>query len=187
MEVSPDVLRGTEAVAAFDEATYKAFVSTTFEVVVGKKKEEDLNSCVSNGFTLKVAYASLVSFIFEFAKLDLDPTSIQEFLTEHNFSESQSAHFISTFQLYLPTIRRQLASTSFHFPHIVDVEWRVDHTVKSDTLEKIGGPTFFVKLKVREKGLLKTVEFTANFEQMQDLVRKLKDATVSLERLDLSI
>jgi len=134
------------------------------------------------------SYASLISVIYEFGKLDIDSSSIQEFLSEQGLPETHTSAFLNAYtnSNNIFVIRKMLASTGFHFPHIVDVDWRVDYAIKSDSLEKLNSPTFFVKLKTRQNGVLQNVEFTASLEQMQDLVRKLKDATVSLERLDMS-
>lgn len=84
-------------------------------------------------------------------------------------------------------IRKVLSNSSFSFPHITDVEWRLDYFVKSDTLEKMNRPVYFLKLKTRENGgKNKDIEFACTLEQLQDLVNKLKDAEHSLSRINLS-
>jgi polycomb group RING finger protein 4 len=84
------------------------------------------------------------------------------------------------------TLRQRLSATSFHFPHIVDVQWRCDFLMKTNEQERLNTPTFFVKLKViNEKGQLQDVQFTCSHDQLQDLVGRLQDATASLDRLDM--
>lgn len=75
--------------------------------------------------------------------------------------------FVAEYSKNLNAIRYQLASSGFSFPHIVDVEWRADYTLKTDTLEKANTPTFFVKLKTIENGETKPVQFTCSLEQLQ--------------------
>lgn len=60
------------------------------------------------------------------------------------------------------------------------------HRARTDSLEKINAPVFVVTLKVRTtEGTLKDIAFSASFEEMTDLVARLKDAVAALERVDL--
>lgn len=53
-------------------------------------------------------------------------------------------------------------------------------------MEKIHSPLFFVTLKVMGRdSTLKDIAFTASFEEMTDLVARLKDAVAALDRVDL--
>lgn len=108
-----------------------------------------------------------------------------EYLTENLLPEPRVTLFVAEFTKNLSGLRYQLASTGFNFPHIVDIEWRADYALKTDTLEKANTPTFFVKLKTMDNGEMGQVQFTCSLEQLQVLVDRLKDATASLERLDM--
>jgi len=140
---------------------------------------------------LKQAYASVVSLTFEIGKLDMDASGTHEYLVEQNFPEQRASLFVSMYTKYLKPLRTALGSVGFNFDHIVDVSWRVDFLVKSDMVERVNVPTFFIKFKTKgltdnsDTVITKDVEFTATLEQMQFLVAKLKDATASLERLDM--
>ena len=101
-------------------------------------------------------------------------------------SESKQNLFSVEYQRRFTILRTKLAQTSFHFPHIVDVQWRSDFLVKTENQERLNAPSFLVKIKVMdEKGELKDIQFTCTLDQLQDLVATLKDATASLERLDM--
>lgn len=92
----------------------------------------------------------------------------------------------SEYQGRFSTVRQRLAAHSFHFPHIVDVQWRCDFLVKTNNQERVNTPTFFVKLKIiDDKGQLKDIQFTCSHDQLQDFVSSIQDATASLERLDM--
>eukprot|EP01130_Rhizamoeba_saxonica_P012054 TRINITY_DN5043_c0_g1_i2.p1 TRINITY_DN5043_c0_g1~~TRINITY_DN5043_c0_g1_i2.p1 ORF type:complete len:115 (-),score=21.35 TRINITY_DN5043_c0_g1_i2:18-362(-) len=106
---------------------------------------------------------------------------------ENGFSQDRISKFVEYYIEYLQPLKTIISSTGFHFPHITDVEWRMDLLLKSDSLEKENTPLFFIKFKVMEYGIPTYKEFTATLSQMQDLVNILQDATSALERLDLFI
>jgi len=57
-------------------------------------------------------------------------------------------------------IRLFLGSTSFSFPHVVDVKWRLDNHLKEDNFEKINDPVFLIDLKVEvSRSILKIFSF----------------------------
>ena len=47
-----------------------------------------------------------------------------------------------------PVIRIFLSNSSFSFPHVVDVKWRLDNHLKEDNLEKINEPVYLIDLKI---------------------------------------
>lgn len=60
---------------------------------------------------------------------------------------------------------------------MVDISWRLDFFVKSDSLDAIRTPLYFITLKTQQPdGSLKDVKFTCNLQELQDLLFKLKDA-----------
>ena len=74
--------------------------------------------------------------------------------------------------------------SSFHFPHIIDVKWRLDYHIKSARIEKVDEPVWIINLKTIDKdGEPKDVEFSCNREEMQEFLAKLKDALNTVERI----
>ena len=82
-------------------------------------------------------------------------------------------------------IRLVLAGTTFHFPHIVDVDWRLDYHVKSTQLSKVNKPVWLINLKTfpNDSTSLQDVNFTCNLQDIQDLLIRLKDAIKQVERI----
>ncbi|KAJ4461585.1 hypothetical protein PAPYR_2186 [Paratrimastix pyriformis] len=76
----------------------------------------------------------------------------------------------------------RISEVGLQFPHIVDVEWRLDYHIKSNSLERIDTPSFVVNLKVLEDGTPRDVVFCCTHEEMQDLVQKLKEASTQIDR-----
>lgn len=81
----------------------------------------------------------------------------------------------------------------FTFPHIVDVDWRLDYFIRSSNMEKVNTPVYLLSLKTKTTRELSTessengrnnenINFTCTQEQLQDLLFKLKDAVKQVER-----
>eukprot|EP01133_Synstelium_polycarpum_P010860 gene10860-12650_t len=83
-------------------------------------------------------------------------------------------------------IRKTLSITNFHFPHVIDVNWRLDYFMKSNSMEKINTPVYLVNLTTeKEEGEKGHIEFACTLDQLQDLVFKLRDAQKQIERSSL--
>jgi len=138
---------------------------------------------------LKQAYGALVGFILEVAKMNADPLVLKGVLEQEN-AESQRVEAVTNF--YSTTkeaIRTLLSTTSFHYPHITGIDWRLDYFMKLNSMEKANTPVYFLSLETKKPQQLGEqeddtgkVEFTATLEQLQDLLNKLKDAAKQVER-----
>ena len=105
-------------------------------------------------------------------------------LEEAQLPQDRVQLFITGYQHLSATIRKDLLRMSPGFPGLVGVEWRLDNYMKSDALERVKAPTYFVKLKTRVAGgAEKDVEFTCNFQELQDMLAKAKDAVRVVERM----
>jgi len=83
-----------------------------------------------------------------------------------------------------------LSSTAF--PSVVGVSWRVDDFLRSDVLDGVRQPAFLLELQAQTpltaeeraqgKEGVHTIPFACNFQQMQDLLAKLKDAQKQIQQ-----
>jgi COMM domain containing 3 len=55
-------------------------------------------------------------------------------------------------------------------PMIVDIDWRLDYSIRSKHGGRNNIPMYFVCLKVKDRGLMRNVEMIASLEEMQDLL-----------------
>jgi low affinity Fe/Cu permease len=55
-------------------------------------------------------------------------------------------------------------------PTIVDIDWRLDYSIRSKQSGRNNIPMYFVNLKVKEHGLVRNIEMIASLEEMQDLL-----------------
>jgi hypothetical protein len=58
----------------------------------------------------------------------------------------RAAYLIGLVNRDRPTIRSQLLDTTFHFQQVLDVQWRVDHSVRTKYQDQIGEPTFLISI-----------------------------------------
>ena len=67
---------------------------------------------------------------------------------------------------------------------MVDVDWRLDYYIKSNTVERVDVPVFFVALTVQDADdSTRAVQFSASLQELQDLLAKLQDAAKNIERI----
>ncbi|RMZ92811.1 COMM domain-containing 3 [Brachionus plicatilis] len=119
------------------------------------------------------------------ARHNLDSNLVSNFLEDIGFSNEKIGIFTQYYQEKLEIIRLFLASSTTSFPHIVDVNWRLDYIIKENNLERINEPVYLIELKIEKPGEtnLSKIQFSCTVEQLQDLVFKLKEASKSVERL----
>jgi hypothetical protein len=81
--------------------------------------------------------------------------------------------------------RSTLASLGASFPRIIDVSYRLDYYIKSNSVERVDVPVFFVALKVQQPtdNSVRDVQFSASLQELQDLLAKLQDAAKNVERI----
>lgn len=80
-------------------------------------------------------------------------------------------------------LRVVLGRSSFHFPHVVDIDWRLDYHIRSSGIERIDEPVWVVTLKTVERnGENGSIQFTCNRDEMQDLLARLKDAMSAFQK-----
>jgi len=158
----------------FNEASYKASVELAFEVAKGGSSSASAPTSVQ----VKQAYTAAVSLILEAAKHDAAPSEITATLEEAKFSDARSKTFVSLYEKNKSAIRNNLLKSSFSFLSVIGVEWRMDYYMRSDLLEQVQTPVYFISLRTQKNdGSEGTVEFTCNLQELQDLLAKLKDAT----------
>ncbi|XP_074622573.1 COMM domain-containing protein 3-like [Acropora palmata] len=170
------------------DRAFRSLVQLTLDILLKKKSDdclandEDIIS-VDNA-SLKQGYAGLVSLILEAVKMDSDLSTISSMLEDCKWATDRTEYFFKCFQDCRPEMEALLSRTGSSFPHIVDVDWRLDYYIKNNQMEKVNKPMYLITLKTVESGKPqgKDVQFSCSMEQLQDLVGKLKDACKSIER-----
>lgn len=93
----------------------------------------------------KPAFQALATFLLEAAKFNSSDDELTSTLEEAGIL-SRAPHLIGLVNRDRPAIRSTLLSTTFHFQQVLDVQWRVDHSVRSKYQDQIGEPTFLISV-----------------------------------------
>ena len=192
MELSDDVRKGLSTLAngkvvqpaqfgAVVKLTAQALLSGQQHVAEAMQSNKALEAMDKR--VLKHVHASVATLLLESSRLLIDEDLFASTLSELGFGPKQSELMGSVYKESRDGLRKELAKTSFQFPHIVDVDWRMDYHIKSAKVERVDEFTWSVTLKTMDKGALKDVTFACNREEMQELLLKLKDALGAIERL----
>eukprot|EP00455_Lapot_gusevi_P014658 TRINITY_DN1734_c0_g1_i2.p2 TRINITY_DN1734_c0_g1~~TRINITY_DN1734_c0_g1_i2.p2 ORF type:complete len:106 (+),score=28.46 TRINITY_DN1734_c0_g1_i2:294-611(+) len=99
-------------------------------------------------------------------------------------SAEQKQYALAKYDSIRTQLRAHLSQTSFTFPRIVGLDWRLDYYIKSNLLDRADEPVYFVSLKVQERdNSIRNVQFSCSLQELQDLHAKLYDACKQLERI----
>jgi len=193
MELSKEAAEGLTVLGSLPDAAFKKVLSTAFQAVVRNEssqlqEEEKLMGSAEaaqvSQLEVKQSFAAVISCLLEAAKHDVSTEELAPILDENKVPDDKSKLFLSAYSQMKPEVRAVLARTSFSFPRIVGVDWRLDLFVKSDMLDQVKTPLYFLTLKTRQNdGSIKDVQFTCNLQELQDLLAKLKDSAKQVERL----
>ncbi|EFA76053.1 COMM domain-containing protein 3 [Heterostelium album PN500] len=190
MNLSEDCLKGLEVLAdekIVPNEAFRALIDCCFDVVLKHETESALfeNSSLKNVdvIALKQTYSAFIIFILETMKSNIDNSVITHTLEDHKLSSNRIQVIIQYFNQNRIAIRKVLSITNFHYPHIIDVNWRLDYFMKSNSIEKVNTPVYLINLTTeKEEGEKGEVEFACTLDQLQDLVFKLRDAQKQIER-----
>ena len=56
---------------------------------------------------------------------------------------------------------------------IIDIEWRLDYSIRSKQCGRINIPMYFIKLKVKEGEEIRSIDMIASLEELQDMLAKV--------------
>jgi hypothetical protein len=88
------------------------------------------------------------------------------------------------------SVRAHLMTKTFSASKILDVQWRVDHSVRTKYQDQIGEATFLISILTGAPAaagggemVRQEVQFACTKEELQSLVGKLKDACTQVDRI----
>nr|AWW17677.1 COMMD3 [Branchiostoma belcheri] len=192
MELSTEVQEGLQLCgdsAQISDPAFNFLVKSACDTLLqGRKRGKDVlddpSVAQSDPAVLKQVFASLTTLLLEAAKHNTDSTNTSSLLEDCKMSPDRIEAFNNVYMSNRTELQSVLSSTGSGFPHIVDVDWRLDYYIKNNHLDHVNEPTYLVTLKTEEPGSseLKDVQFACTVEQLQDMVGKLKDACKSMEK-----
>jgi hypothetical protein len=191
----PSIIKGLEFAAdetKINDETWTQCLSSSFYVAsrregLARQEEESRLEGEMKAVTradAKEAYAAVLGLILEAVKHSSSAQEMAGVLDEAGLSAERIQQFQSHYAEMKPQIADVLAQTSFALPNVVGFDWRLDYQIKSDVLEQVRQPQYSIKVKTQQPdGSLKDVDFTCNYQELQDLLFKLEDATKQVQRI----
>jgi polycomb group RING finger protein 4 len=173
-------------------AAFKALVDITLDVVLQKRAAAAVLEAKApaplagtDRIALKQGHACLAALFLAAAREYADAETVRGALEDQRVPAPLCDYAAERFAARRDEVRAQLLAgvSGTRRPRVVDAEWRLDYYLKSNTLEHVSVPVFFVRLHtVGADGAPGLVDFTCSAEELQDLVNKLRDAAKQTER-----
>ena len=143
------------------------------------------NIQLSSSFDKRLV-SSILTFLFECVKFDLDETAIRSKFDDLQFTiKSRQDRFANEYNKHLPTVQLYLKQKSIEHDRLLDVNWRLDLQLKTNHADKLFQPIYILNWTKREKFTtnIDHIQFTCSQESLQELVEKLKDAQSVLRQM----
>ena len=105
-------------------------------------------------------------------------------LEECTIGDDRIKYCCSQYEKYSGNVHRALDTSAVSFPHVVNVDWRIDYHVHSSSSGRANVPMYYVSLETRSaSGEKDVVEFRCTLQQLQDLAAKVQDAHKQVSRV----
>ena len=130
--------------------------------------------------------SSILTFLFECVKNDLDETSIRSKFDEIQMSnKSRQDRFLALYKQHFPTLQLYLKRNSIEHDRLLNLDWRLDFQLKTNNTDKLFEPIYLLNWTKRQQYSEKIdqIQMTCTQENLQELVEKLKDAQTVLHQM----
>jgi len=183
-----EVMQNLFFVKNYDKISKSCFLNLVEEkanlkIIDGLKSsgsEQDVNFC----------YNVIFLFVTQCLHLDLSHEEVKILLEEFTNNQEIINDFIGKykqFQEYSSSKDSNLKETkldsSINFDRLVDVEWKMLHTISSKNLTKISKDVYLINLKYADlKGQIRTNSFKCSYEELLDLIENLTVACNTISK-----
>merc|ERR1719419_857422 len=130
-------------------------------------------------YDLKKMSAQLFSFIAEVCRSDAAEQTVSSTLDDYQLDEERRDKVAAAIAHYKGKVRGKLAETAAPIPQLIGIEWRLCQDIKQKQMSGINKPSYLIKCKFNDGEKV----FECGYEQLQDLVARLKTARNSAIRL----
>ena len=211
LNLSDETIRGIHALGDLPASTVGALSTALFTILLKKPahSEDVVHAQDLGGLderTWKFCFSSLLALAVEGAKLGTSGAVLSESLEEFIGEKTQGlGPFFALYDKSIVSLRAVLQQSSWHLPHVVDADWRLDYVVRDSSLHTFDKPNYFISLKTESQRHFQdvvpfdvapsashgkvastpyqTIDFSCSLQQMEDLLDTLKDAVKQAERL----
>lgn len=130
--------------------------------------------------------SSILTFIFECVKYDLDEASIRSKFDDLKFgNKSRQDRLINAYNQHRPTIQLYLKQQSIEHDRLLNLNWRLDLQLKTNYTDKLLQPVYILDWTKRNQydNKIEQIQFSCSQENLQELLDKLKDAQSVLHQM----
>ena len=129
------------------------------------------------------ALCCVSTLLLEAAKSRTSPAQLGTILQESGVVGEVSTVLSELYTQHFDTLVAHMEVTGIAAPSIVDIDWRLDYSIRSKHAGRELQPMFFLSLRVKDRGLLRDVEMIASQEDVQDLLAGVRDAVKQVDRV----
>ena len=160
MEIKEEIAQALrKMLPSIDAATFKGLAETAFGVLLGTRDDSPISSDEKLA-PFKPLYSAILYVVLESSKHSLEPVELSSHLEEILVSSSSSssspysdkiALLVGIYEKRREALRKNVLSPKIsHFQNLVDLDWRLDYNIKSNTLQKTSEPFYTIKLKTQK-------------------------------------
>mmetsp|Transcript_8955 Transcript_8955/g.9472 ORF Transcript_8955/g.9472 Transcript_8955/m.9472 type:complete len:183 (-) Transcript_8955:140-688(-) len=150
----------------------KYFLQAILRGQISNELESDYESQLS----------AITTILLEAARVRANYEQLKALFHEHSLSNEVSELLCELYNQHQENIINHLENTGISSPIIVDIDWRLDYSIRSKHGGRNNIPMYFVTLKVKDRGLLRDIDMIASLEEIQDLLGSVRDAVKQVER-----
>ncbi|KAJ6236075.1 comm domain-containing protein [Anaeramoeba flamelloides] len=189
MELSKSNLNSLSLLKKIPKSVHQELLSLIFGVLLQQADETEIEKSQSlkqiDSTLLKEVFSGLITIVIQAIKNNLNAKSLAQFLKDTN-APTEFVGLLST--AYGKTFQKikeiHLETTGFYLKKLIDINWRMDYIIKSNKIEQIDKPVYFIDLNLQKKdGQIEKLKFSCDTNQLQDLVTTLKDAVLAKKTL----
>jgi len=172
----------------YDKISKSCFLN----IVEEKPNLKIIDALKSSGSEQDVNFCYNVIFLFatQCLHLDLSHEEVKTLLEEFTNNKDIISDFVGKYQQFQEfaaskdsNLKETKLDSSINFNRLVDVEWKMLHTISSKNLTKISKDVYLINLKYADlKGEIRTNSFKCSYEELLDLVENLNVACNTISK-----
>jgi len=210
LEIGDACLRGLKVGGGLDGVSGCSCKGLVTAVLEAMQNNGQQTHKVPSSVEYKEAFSSVLTLLLEAARQDASSSDLTQLLEECGWPSAETQQLAtgyceqkdalrggalaaapsSSVASSLPSSVNLSTLSTTAVPSVIDVQWRLDAFLRSDTVEAARQPTYIVNLSTNGNGHGSNsngskegnIQFACNLQQMQDLLAKLKDAQRQIQQ-----
>uniref|UniRef100_A0A8D8RLG0 COMM domain-containing protein 3 n=1 Tax=Cacopsylla melanoneura TaxID=428564 RepID=A0A8D8RLG0_9HEMI len=157
------------------EDHFKAIVDSVMSShILLDQDPEDLNSKFTSKIDItKEVFSSLVTFLTESARNDLDSTALGTFLRTMNFDDGRIEYICTAYAKSKHLFDAKLKSYGHNLLKIKSANWKLLFCVKNNTESELGEQLYNIQLACENDS--QKINFVCTLQELEELVTGFKD------------